>query len=388
MEALLIGYEGHLLWQLPALLSRVGFTVDVISNSTYLKRSQYIRSVFNIPHPSSATNEIIQQLDKKNYSWIIITQDQILQEVVNSNISDEIKCRILPVTSSLHFNHISSKIGLSHTLCKAGILTPKFRVITKLSEAEQALHELSPPVFFKVDASCGGRGVYELSHKQQCKKLIKLLKQGPMLAQEKIFGTEIDLSALFFEGKLIHFSYSIPVKSVYNHGPSSLRYYFPLKYVDPEIFQELTQLGKALGANGFVTISCIERPDKKRFYIEADMRPNAWVDFTQFIGDDAAPMIRAWLASNSTLTPSTESKDRDLSTFKPILIPHFLRTPLLSLLINHNKVWKYIPNQDTALISILLFKKIIQIPFLEYIRNFIPQNLRQQLKRYLRFYII
>jgi hypothetical protein len=386
MEALLIGYEGDLLWQLPALLSRAGFTVDVITNSTYLKRSRYIRSVFKIPTHSSAPNEIIQQLDKKIYQWIIITQDQILREVVNSNISDEIKCRILPVTSERFFNHLGSKICLSHTLHKAGVLTPKFRIITTLSEAEQALDALGSPVFFKVDASSGGKGIYEVSHKKQCQKLKRILSQGPMLAQEKTIGTEIDLSSLFLKGKLIHFSYSIPVKTVYKHGPSSLRYYVPLKDVAPEIYQELSQLGEALGANGFVTISCIETTDKKRFYIEADMRPNAWADFTRFIGDDAAPKIMAWLTHKTSLIPSIEPQDP--STFKPVLIPHFLRISLLSLLTNQYKVWKYIPNQDKPLIPILLLKRIIHMPFLRYIRNIIPINLRQKLKRRLRFYII
>lgn len=61
-------------------------------------------------------------------------------------------------------------------------------------------------------------------------------------------------------------------------GASSLRKYYQTSVVDKEIFLEVQQLGKALGADGFTNISCIQSVDGGgRYVIEADMRANAWI---------------------------------------------------------------------------------------------------------------
>ena len=62
--------------------------------------------------------------------------------------------------------------------------------------------------------------------------------------------------------ELIHFSYSTMDKVVSNRfGPSSLRTYRPLCRVERLVFDWIRALGKALGADGFCNICCIDADD-------------------------------------------------------------------------------------------------------------------------------
>jgi hypothetical protein len=168
-------------------------------------------------------------------------------------------------------------------------------------------------------------------------------------------GIELDLSALYFKGELIHFSYSEIEKASSNRfGPSSVRLYRPLCYVEEQMFLELTHIGKALGAHGFANISCMQS-EGNRFYFEADMRANAWVNTPRFFGEDPAIRIKNWLIRGERLhCPAPHLPNQPFS----IRIPYFLRLKWTEVLFNRYRVWKYIPSDDKKLMARLLLRKL------------------------------
>jgi hypothetical protein len=128
-------------------------------------------------------------------------------------------------------------------------------------------------------------------------------------------------------------------------------------YLQKEIFDELDLLGKALGANGFVNTSCIQSDhDQKRYFLEADMRPTAWVDFPKFFGDDPAVQIKNFISNGNTLQ---HPYPINLAYPDEILLPYFSRIKLWELVINRYYVWKCLPNRDhLAIILYLIIRKI------------------------------
>jgi hypothetical protein len=241
--------------------------------------------------------------------------------------------------------------------------------VVSVDEACKAAEDLGYPVLLKVDASGGGGGVYNCLSSADFYCLNADIWLKSVLIQKKIHGRDLDLSALFLEGELIHFSYSKVEKIVLNHfGPSSVRTYFSLSSVDEKIFDELREVGKALGAHGFTNITCIEAYDGSgRYYVETDMRPNVWLDAPRFFGENIAERITLWYSKGESLQYPVKSVEGFPSQ---MLIPFFLRLTLMELLTNRYQVWKFIPKENGMLIAKLIFKKL---------RRSIPKNLLKSL---------
>ncbi|MEO6423337.1 MAG: hypothetical protein ABIR84_11855 [Candidatus Nitrotoga sp.] len=139
-------------------------------------------------------------------------------------------------------------------------------------------------------------------------------------------------------------------------GASALRTYIPIAHLQKDIFDELDLIGKALGANGFVNIACIQADhDQKRYFIEADMRPNAWIDFSKYFGDDPAVKINDYYSNGYSIqypypiNPAYPDK---------LLLPYFSRIKFWELAINRFGVWKYTLSKDHwILILYLIIRK-------------------------------
>ena len=129
---------------------------------------------------------------------------------------------------------------------------------------------------------------------------------------------------LFRSARLISFSYSEIIECrPTKYGPSVLRKY----YNDPSmalVFDDLlNRLGDALGANGFVNVSAIEAYNTNILYfIEADMRPNAWVQHAKYVDDDPAPRISDYFRLGETYSRKVCQRQQiNYTTFSKI-IPH------------------------------------------------------------------
>ena len=297
LEALLIGgYWPEVMAVTFGVLTRAGFTVDVISNNAAFKRTSKMRDYVLAKKRDLLVRTAAEKI-KKEYSLIVVGDDATLGVILNSDLSQEQKLRLLPVLSEKNFDHIFSKIGLSLALKESGISTPAYRIARNGGELDTAAQSLGYPILVKLDSSAGGMGIFECLDEADVEDLRKTLKPYPVLVQRKVKGVEVGLEAFYRHGELVHFAYSIPKKSKYRFGPTSVRSYQQIASLEPQVSAELRLIGKALGSHGFTSIGCLHsEQDNKRYYFEADMRPNLWIDQPRYLGEDWARIIHRHFA--------------------------------------------------------------------------------------------
>ena len=349
-EALMVSDLADLTLALPHLLWRAGFSLDVIATTGLMRQSRYVRSASILASDRDLVPAVLEQMSArtKPYDWVIAADDFTLRMLGEFPWPTALQPRLLTLARAGQTNHLFSKIGLSTALSAGGVQTPPFHVACCAAEALQWARENGYPVFLKMDSSWGGDGVYECACDDDIKRREALFASGSVLVQKKVEGVEFDVSAIFFDHKVAHFSYARIEKSMRRFGPSVLRTYYPLPLVDMRILDELTRLGSALGANGFSNIRCIEAADGSgRYYFEADLRPNVWIESSKYLGDDPAERIRAWFTSGTCL--SAENLKRQ-DPCAPITLPFFLRMSFWEVLTNRYGVWKYIPMADPMVI--------------------------------------
>lgn len=308
MEALIIASATRNAWALPFLLSRAGFCVDVVTTSRLLRLSKFTRKIYTVGPAESVARVAYEHIRSRPrpYDWAIATEDTTLAALAALAWPPEFRPRHFPIGTERARGHVYSKIGLSRALAAAGIKTPPFRVARTLATAVSDAKAIGYPVLLKVDASAGGEGIYECGRDADFASRRHWFDGRPILIQKKIRGVELDLSAIYFEGELVHFSYSTIERARGPFGVSVVRSYHPSALVEPEVFAELTALGPALGADGFVNIGCVAAADRSgRYYFEADLRPSVWADSSLFYGEDAAPRIRGWFSGRTRLTKET-----------------------------------------------------------------------------------
>jgi hypothetical protein len=349
-EALVVSDCADLALALPHLLARAGFSVDVIATSGILRSSKFVRSVQILPSENDLAPAVLEQLSARSwpYDWVIAGDDVTLKLLGSFSWPPALRPAHLPLERAGATNHLFSKIGLSRALSAGGVQTPPFYVASCADDASRWASKNGYPVLLKVDSSCSGNGVYECTCNDDIERQEALFASAPLIVQKKIEGFEMDVSAIYFDHELVHFSYARVEKTKDRFGPSVVRTYYPLPLVDDGIFGELERLGYALAADGFSNISCIEAADGSgRYYFEADLRPNVWIDFPKYFGEDPAEQIRAWFTSGTCLSRQS-LKRREPCV--PVIMPYFLRMKFWEVLTNRYGVWRYIPLADPMLL--------------------------------------
>lgn len=375
-EALIAGRDWGLLWTLPNLLWRAGFCVDVITTTRLIRSSRFVRSLWEVENSNALIETAVDRIcaREKPYDWVIAADDETVQSLGSICWPEGLQPRNLPLQDAGRFPHLFSKIGLSRALAAGGVQTPAFHVTGDCAEAAAWARLQGYPVLLKVDASSGGGGVYQCNCDADMAKLEWLFAMQPMLVQKKIEGREFDLSAIYLDNQLVHFSCARIEAAYPRFGASILRRYYPLQLVDAKIFDELTHLQQALGINGFTNIACIEAADGSgRYYFEVDLRANAWVDHPRFFGEDPAERIRNWYSSRLPLAPQRITV-RGKS--EPITIPYFLRVSFGELLLNRHRVWRYIPFDDRTVVLRLLVRAFSA----KITKLFLPRTIRRRLR--------
>ncbi|MEA9602773.1 ATP-grasp domain-containing protein [Polynucleobacter sp. MG-28-Ekke-A2] len=349
-KALLIGKSFELTTAPLPLLKRANFDVDLIAFFGISSRDSSFRSIYCINSIGRLAEILPGLLSQSNYDLVVVGDDETLSDIHGSNLSAELKMQILPISSINGECHLYSKIGLSTLLQKSGITTPRFEVAKNEAELLSLAEKVGYPVIVKIDYSGGGAGVFQCNSMEEIFTHLKSCKY-PLLVQQFIEGDMLDLSAFYQNGQLIHFTYSKFEKTVGgSFGPSSVRSYQQLAIVNREVFEELRRLGMALSAHGFVNISVMHSiKDGKRYYFEADMRPNVWVDYGKYIGNDAAIAISEYFTNGQTLNCPPVRNPQYPQT---LLIPYILRLSFWELLLNKYKCWDYIEGWSQLFLQI------------------------------------
>ncbi len=340
MQALVIGDSVELILALPGMLEEAGFDVDCVSTRRKLKDMPSLRHFF-LAGQIALLPALAATVVRNQYDLVVVADDISLRAILKSSLAEEDKLALLPVAAVRDFSHLCSKIGLSLVLQQHAITTPEFLVIEDRQQLEQAVGKMAFPFMLKGDFSGGGRQTYDCASQIDFDLLLKNFDAYPAVLQKKIIGEEIGIEAFYQQGALIHFSYARVLRTEKNikFGPSKLREYTQTGALDAAVFDELKALGIALGADGFVNISLlVAHADKKRYYIEADMRPTTWIDFPKYFGDAPAQKIKDYFASGQQ--PCRAGK-QDPAYPEKIILPHFLRMALWELLMNRYQVWRY-----------------------------------------------
>lgn len=357
LEALIVGSSSDILWGLPNLLSRAGFAVDVISTARVLRSSKFIRTAYD-PESVEAMMRLAHRVisvRSRPYDWIIPGEDATLKALSELEWPPGKKAGFPSGVVDDKPSHIYSKIGLSQVLSNAGIQTPPFCVVSTCGDALVAAREIGYPVLLKVDVSFGGLGVRECRDDADILRQTDLFNGQSLLLQKRISGQQICLDGTFIRHTLVHFSYSLPLRSAEHFGPSIVRRYYPLPLLEEKVFDEMRMLGETLGADGFANIACIDAEDGSgRYYFEADLRPNVWVNYSRYFGEDPAERIRKGFSSRAPLTKEGAGSPAGCS---PVTIPYFLRLRCWELLVNRYQVWKFVPFVDTRVVLRLLIAK-------------------------------
>ena len=302
LKALIIGCIHSELALAPVpILIRAGFAIDCIFEG-FIDLDGLLVVRIPILNNSMATTAS-ELIDRVHYDLIILADDESIGTILDSSLSTEAKEKILPVLDRGNFSHLHTKCGLSEILSKNNITTPPFAICNTPQDLENSALDIGFPVLIKVDRSGGGAGVFECNSYEEVRAGSRNLA-FPLLMQKKIEGKTIDLTAFYQKGDLVYFTYSEFLKSVGGkYGPSSVRQYTQIGELPQDVFDQLKDLGRVLGADGFVNATSIECSEtNKRYIFEADMRPNTWVDYGRFLGDDAAKRIFNYFSNKKVLS--------------------------------------------------------------------------------------
>lgn len=343
-QALLIGVGG-LLWPLPPMLAAAGFTVDVATlPSAHFRHRVHVRRVIRRPDRSAALLAAAELDSRHRYEWIIVGDDETLIALRDHPaLTTAQKVRLAPVTGPEQLAHLGSKVELSRRLSAAGLPTPRFAVAHSAQEASTAAAELGWPVYVKADEGSAGRGVIRCEGPGQVQRAWENLDCALALVQEGLPGPELDLSAIYVNGDLVHFTTSEMRGSVPGRALAQCKRYRPAAETPPATVAALRSLGRVLGADGFANISAVVDKDDCPRFIEADLRPTVWAAYGSRVGDDPVARLRAfhdggrWLLAEQLGAPVSGSVAAEVD------IAFFTRMRRRDLLRGSANVWGHFP---------------------------------------------
>jgi hypothetical protein len=343
LKALLAGHVFEALYAPAEILQRAGFEIDYVCPEL---GPPDIAGCNRLIFQGTFSDVVSKNVDKYNYDLIILGDDKSLQDILDSDISVAKKLKILPVTCAHNFIHLCSKFSLAEVLWQSGIKTPKFKICHSASEIHNDVKKIGYPIMIKPNKGHGGSGVFECKDEVDLNKLIINLI-FPVLLQKKICGHIIDLSGFYQNGTLINFTYSRFLRATTEFGASSIRLFTQVGALHKDVYYELEKIGQSLGACGFVSITAIEDTSTgELFYIEADVRPNVWVDCGKYVGNDTAEAIKKFFTKKiNCFVNISINKDYPLN----IELSYLIRLPLSKIVLNRLRGFHlYIDNPKFA----------------------------------------
>lgn len=336
LPALVVGDTRLLVRSVARLLHRAGCVCDVVTGSYAFGPTRTVRHVLRADSPAAALAAAVDW-QRAHGGLVVPCDDRFLHTVRASGLEPAEQCRLVPVTGPEHLAAVASKVGLSRALERAGVSTPRFAVAAGAGDLSAACRALGWPLLVKEDLSWAGEGVHRCGSPDDVRRLAERAPPGPLLVQEWIDGEAIDLSGFFRDGRPVHFVHAeLLVTSGGPFGVSSVRRYRGLEAFGRELFDAVAGMAAALGLHGFANVTAIRRAgDGRLLFIEADQRPNLWVDMARHRGDDPALAIQAALRGGRTMSwPPAAGGAAELD------LGHILRVPAWEVLLGRRGTWR------------------------------------------------
>lgn len=340
--ALIVGNVPFFVRSVARLLTRAGCVCEAVSGSRRILPS---RSLHRVAHLDSDHDRISEALRWRERSGglLVLTDDQSLRFVVDSSLSPAEKCLLVPVTAAAHLGHVGSKVGLARTLLRAGVPQPAFRVAESPDMLRSACEAIGFPAVVKIDRSGGGDGVFACRSAADVAALSRRGLPMPLLVQEWIDGDTVDLSGFFRDGRPVHFTYAAFVSTIGGpFGVSRVREYTRLAEFGRWIFDDMRRLSVGLGLHGFANVTALRRrADGRLLFVEADLRPNVWVEIPRHMGDDPAPAIAAGLWEGRAMDWPPPPVPR-----RSFVVAHVFRQTGWRVVLNHHATWRQLGDHE------------------------------------------
>ncbi len=341
--------------ELPAILKTAGCTLDVyaaprswvLNNSSYDNWIEAPDSRDNIDH---LLTFLQQNADK--YDWII-PGDDIAVRLLNERITDEtLFYKVMPLTKMENREVLGSKAGFVTVCNKYGIKTPKQLVYDGVQPLEEIGNYIGYPLIVKVDESEGGYGVFKCRDLQELTATLKDVPLKNLVLQQMIAGEDINTEALYKDGVLMVYNYSRTTTVMKDFGVSTRRLFEDNNDLDAV----LEQMGRDIGLNGFGNIVFMRDTQTGEYYlIEIDMRPNSWMYYGRFTGNDFTVAVKNIIEGKlQRVKPVKAFAPMTISLYKKDVYRIISTTDVkgaLYWIMNKDGCRQYIPSYDKQLLG-------------------------------------
>lgn len=359
-KVLIVSYANwDSLMELPKVFKDADCTVDILAaKDSWILESSFYDNWIEAPTEEQAYLDKLFSFVQQNgdkYSWIIPGDDIILR-LLNDTITDEqLFYRLLPLSKIENRELLGSKAGFSNLCAKYGISTPRFLIYDDSMTVKSIGDYMQYPFMMKTDRSEAGTGVFKCENETDlAHHLGQLENKENVVFQQFIEGYDINMEVLFWQGELIVYSYAKLLKILGKFGLSTQRL-FCRNY---EIMPELQLIGRSLGINGFASIAFMySEPEQKHYLIEVDVRPNSWIYYGKFTGNNFSDGIRRIMKGDLTWVKPDEQafpKEIKVSLYKKDMMRAIVEKDfagVLAWVTNKEGCRKFIPTYDKRLLA-------------------------------------
>ncbi len=343
--------------ELPFVFKEAGCVVDVFSvkDSWVLKSSYYDNYIEGSADPDEFVSQLVALVREKgdDYNWIIPGDDIIIRMLNDSITSEELFYKILPLNNIVNRELLGSKAGFSILCAKYDIETPRFLIYAPTMTLQSISKFMGYPLMLKTDKSEAGTGVFKCDNEAELKQnLDRIENKENIVFQQYIDGYDINMEVLFKDGELIVYSYARLLMILGKFGLSTQRMFTQ----NTEIIPQLVKVGRSMGINGFASIAFMYSiPDRKHYLIEVDVRPNSWIYYGKFTGNNFTEGIKKIKKGDLTLLHHDETKypkEVKISLYKKDMMRAIVQKDVMGVLawtFNKDQCRRFIPTYDKSL---------------------------------------
>jgi len=342
------------LMEIPAVLKNGGCNVDIFctKDSWVLNNKFYENAIIADADGDTFVNELLAYIEKNKdrYDWIIPGDDIIIRLLNEKITSEEVFYKIMPLTKIQNRDILGSKKGFQELCDLYNIKAPRYMIYNEGLAPAQISEYMGYPLMIKMDKSEGGFGVFLCENEtEMIANLAKVTDKTNLVFQQYITGYEVNTELLCKDGELIVYNYSKRLKTIGKFGVSTQRVYFQ----NTELETELQRMAKCLGLNGFGNVVFMySEAEKAHYLIEVDVRPNSWMYYGKFTGNNFSHGVSKIVNNDLTLLKQDSkfaTKKTIVCLYKKDMYRCLLEKDfkeILKWLTNGDGRWRFIPFYD------------------------------------------